>query len=231
MKRFYSTAAVVQQADGYALTLDGKLARTPARNALAVPGRALADAICAEWRTQGEVMDIVSLRLTRLANTAIDRVNPRRDDVITEVVRYAETDLVCYRATEPAELVGRQNAGWSPLLDWLSRRYQVRLSTVNGVVPTSQPLAALARLRGAIAEHDAFTLTALHAVTAAAGSLVIGLALAEKIVSAEQAFDLSQIDETFQTEKWGEDAEASLRRTALRADILTAAQFMELCRG
>jgi len=231
MKRFYRTAAVAEDEAGYALTLDGRVARTPARNVLAVPSRALAEAICAEWQAQPDTIDPRSMRLTRLANTAIDRVRDRREDVIGEIARYAETDLLCYRAAEPAELVARQSAAWQPLLDWLARRYDSTLTVTDTGTPTPQPAHAIAALRGALAAFDAYTLTALHVVTAAAGSLVIALALAENEIEAERAFELSQLDEAFQMTQWGEDAEAAARRAALRADLLMAARFMELCRA
>ena len=231
MKRFYRTAAVAEDDAGYALTLDGRVARTPARNVLAVPSRALAEAICAEWQAQPDTIDPRSMRLTRLANTAIDRVRDRREDVIGEIARYAETDLVCYRAAAPAELVARQSAAWQPLLDWLVRRYDSTLTVTDTVTPTPQPAHAIAALRGALAAFDVYTLTALHVVTAAAGSLVIALALAENEIAAERAFELSQLDEAFQMTQWGEDAEAAARRAALRADLLMAARFMELCRA
>lgn len=231
MKRFYRAAAVAEDDAGYALTLDGKPARTPARNLLAVPTRPLATAICAEWQAQGDVIDVASLKLTRIANTAIDRVRTRHAEVVEEVARYAATDLVCYRAAEPAELAARQRASWQPLLDWLARRHGAALTVTDTVTPAAQPADALNRLHAAVARFDAFRLTALHAATAAAGSLVIALALAENEIAADRAFELSQLDETFQIEKWGEDAEAALRRAALRADLVTAARFLELCRA
>ena len=231
MKRFYRTAAVAKHDAGYALTLDGRPVQTPANNPLAVPTAALAEAIRAEWQAQGDTIDPASLRFTRLANTAIDRVRTRRAEVIDEVTRYAETDLLCYRAPEPVELVERQHAGWQPLLDWLARRYDTALAVTDTVAPAPQAPNAIAALRRAVARFDDFTLTGLHLVTAAAGSLVIALAVAEDEIGAERAFELSQVDETFQMEQWGEDAEAAARRAAIRADVLAAARFMELCRA
>ena len=231
MKRFYRTAAVAKHDAGYALTLDGKPVQTPANNPLAVPTAALAEAIRAEWQAQGDTVDPASLRFTRLANTAIDRVRARREEVIDEIARYAETDLLCYRAPEPAELVERQRAGWQPLLDWLARRYDTALAVTDAIAPAPQPPNTLAALRRAVARFDDFTLTGLHLMTAAAGSLVIALAVAENEIAPESAVELSQLDETYQIEQWGDDAEAAARRAAVRADLLAAAQFMELCRA
>lgn len=231
MKRFYRTAAVAAHEDGFAVTLDGRPVRTPAKNVLAVPSRALADAIRAEWLAQGDTVEPATLRLTRLANTAIDRVQTQPEVVIGEIARYAETDLVCYRAAEPAELVARQCAAWQPLLDWLARRFDARLAVTDTVTPAVQPPHAVACIRAAVTRFDAFALTALHAMTAVSGSLVIALALAEAEIAPERAFELSQLDETFQAEKWGEDAEAARRRAGLHDDLFAAAKFLELCRA
>ena len=231
MKRFYR-AAEIEVRDGlYQVTLDGKPARTPARRALALPRRDAAAAIAAEWATQPDEFEPADLRLTRLANTAIDRVAGNRARVIEEIARFATTDLICYRATEPPELVRRQHESWQPLVDWAAARYGARLAVTAGVVPAAQTPETLAALACAIEGYDDFALTALHAATAAAGSLMIGLALAEGRIDAEQGYAASCLDEHFQAETWGLDREAEQRRAALKADIEAAARFFVLLRG
>lgn len=231
MKRFWKTAAVREAEGGWTVALDAKPIRTPAKNPLVVPSRALAEAIAAEWNGQGEEISPASMPLMRLASTAIDLVSKRHEVVAAEVAKYAETDLVCYRAERPPQLAHRQQAGWGPLLDWAMLRYDAPLSVTSGVIPAAQNPASLKSFHGVVASYSPLELTALHAITTACGSIVLGLALVEDRIDAEEAYALSQLDETFQIEQWGEDAEAARRRASLREDILNAALFLRLLRG
>ena len=230
MKRVYQDVAVVAGEGGFGVTLDGRPVRTPGRKPLGVASRALAEAIAAEWRAQGDKVEPATMPLTRLASTALDLVPERRPAIVGEVAGYAATDLVCYRAEAPAALVARQHAAWQPLLDWAAERFGAALAVTAGVLPQAQPGAALDALRRAVEAQDDLSLVALRAATAAAGSLVIALALLEGRIDAAEAFDISQLDETFQIERWGEDAEATRRRAALRDDLAQAAAFHRLHR-
>jgi chaperone required for assembly of F1-ATPase len=231
VKRFYREAGVAADDTGFRIVLDGRGARTPAKNPLAVPSHAAAEAIAAEWAAQVDELDPSAMRLCRLANTAIDRVAGHRAAVVAEVARFAETDLVCYRAAEPVELRRRQDAAWQPLVEWAVARYGTDLRVAEGIVPEPQAPDALAALRRAIEAFADFPLTALHAATAATGSLVIALAVAEGWIDGAKAFTAAHVDELYQAELWGEDAEAARRRAALRADIEAAARFLALTRG
>jgi chaperone required for assembly of F1-ATPase len=231
MKRFYADVAVVPADGGYGIALDGKPLRTPAKAPLTVPSRALAEAIAAEWRAQGEEIALDLLPLTRLASTALDLVTPRRAEVGAEVARYAGTDLVCYRAGHPPELARRQHAAWQPLIDWARMRYDAALEVTIGVVPVAQPVASLRALAAAVGSYPPLELAALHLATAACGSLVVALALIEGRLDAEAAFAAAQLDETFEIELWGEDAEQTERRAALKDDIALARRFIDLLRA
>jgi chaperone required for assembly of F1-ATPase len=230
MKRFYKDAEAVDSEGGCGIALDGRPVRTPGRQPLLLPNRALAEAIAEEWRSQGEVVKPEAMPLMRLAATSIDRVAAQREGVIDEVAGYAETDLVCYRAEGPAKLVARQQAVWQPLLDWATLRFDAPLRVTTGVVPQPQPPSSVAALRAAVAGLDTMALAALHAATTACGSLIIALALMEGRLDAADAWEASQLDETFQIETWGEDSEAAARREALRRDIEATARFMALLR-
>ncbi|MBV8504885.1 MAG: ATPase [Alphaproteobacteria bacterium] len=230
MKRFYRKAESMQGAGGYGITLDGKPIKTPGKRDLVVPNEALAAAIADEWNAQkGEVL-AAAMPLTRLATTTVDRVATQRDAVVRQTANYAATDLVCYRAAHPPALAARQQAVWQPLIDWAVLRYDAPLVITSGVIPKSQPAASLRALAATVAEQDDFALTALHVATAACGSLIIALALLEGQLDAQQAFAASQLDESFQIEAWGEDAEQAERRRTLAADIRAAAQFISLLR-
>src|SRR5690606_24662614 len=196
MKRFYKEVAVADTDQGYAVMLDGRPVRTPARKPLSLSSRALAEAIAAEWRAQGDRVDPASMPLTRLATTAIDLAAARRPAIVDEIAAYAATDLLCYRADSPAELAARQHTAWQPLLDWVAVRHGAQLAVTAGVVPRPQPSEALAALRRTVEAQDDLALVALHAATVAAGSLVLALALLDRRIDAAEAFALSQLDET-----------------------------------
>src|SRR5690349_11052167 len=185
MKRLYKEVAVAETADGYGLSLDGKPVNTPAGMRLAVPQRGLAEAIAAEWSAQGERVVPSTMPLMQLAATALDRVGPMRAQTVDQLVRYGETDLLCYRAAEPPDLVERQAAMWQPLVDWAGVRFGAALAVTAGLMPTAQPAAALAALRRPLEVLPALSLTGLLAATGAAGSLILGLALLEHRITAE----------------------------------------------
>ena len=226
MRRVYREATARQVESGWGIALDGRPMLSPARHELVVPSATLAEAIAAEWEAQKDEIRPATMPLTRLAATAIDRTSAQRDQVVTETANYAGTDLVCYRADHPPALVARQQAEWQPLIDWAMLRYDAGLAVTNGVLPQPQSPAALKAFAAAVAAQDDFRLTALHAMTAACGSLVIALALLEGRLDTAAAFAVSQLDETFQIEAWGEDAEAAARRHALAEDIAAAARFV-----
>lgn len=231
MKRFYKKAATIPAPRGYGIALDGRLVKTPGKHDLIVPGLALAAAVAAEWDAQQGEIRRERMPLTRLAGTSIDRNQTQRDAIVRQIADYAGTDLVCYRATHPPALAARQQAVWQPLIDWAVDRYDAPLTVTTGVIPASQPPASLQALAAAVAGHNDFSLTALHAATAACGSLVIALALLERRLDAGEAFAASQLDESFQIEAWGEDKEQAERRAALATEIAAAARFISLLRA
>ena len=226
MKRFYKEVSI---GDGFSILLDGKPVKTPMRKTLVLPTRALAEAIAEEWRKQGEKVDPFGMPLTKLANTAIDRVVGREDEAIGDITAYAN-DLLCYRAEAPADLVARQNQNWDPLLDWTEERYGARLQVRVGITHIVQPEEVVAALRQAVGQYESFVLAALHSAVTICGSLVLGLALADGRLDAEEAFALSQLDERYQAEKWGTDDEAEKRARAIVAELDAATRFMRLAR-
>jgi chaperone required for assembly of F1-ATPase len=228
MKRVYKRVEARAVDSGWGVALDGRPLRTPAKRELTVPSENLAAAIAAEWDAQEDEIRPERMPLTRLAATAIDRTGDHRDEIVAELANYAGTDLVCYRADGPPALVVQQEAVWQPLIDWAMARYDAALAVTAGILPQPQPPASLKAFAGTVAAQDDFRLTALQAATGACGSLVIALALFEGRINAEAAFAASQLDETFQIEAWGEDAEAAKRRKALAEDINAAARFLEL---
>ena len=231
MKRFYRAAIAAPCEQGFGVMLDGKPVRTPGKHLLIVPNQSLAEAIAGEWQGQGATVDPIALPLTRLVSTAIDRVATRRSEVIAEIAKYAGTDLLCYRAAEPAALAERQHAAWQSLLDWAQERYDARLTVTESVIPVTQAPAALAAIERAVASYDAMMLVALHLATSASGSVIIGLALLEQKLSPEEAFAAAELDESFQIERWGEDPEQTKRRAGLKEDIALAARFAGLLRA
>ena len=230
-RRAYEQVTVEASAGGFAVRLDEKPLKSPGGRPMVLPSAALAEAIAAEWRAQGAKPDFLQLPMTRIAATALDRIPAVRDGVVAELAAYAETELVCHRASDPPELVARQAASWQPLVDWLAQHYDAPLVATAGVLPKAQPVASLQAIRRALAALDDFHLAGVSVAVAATGSLVIGLALSAGRLDAGQAFGAAELDASFQIERWGEDAIALQRRTAVRAEFETAAMFARLLRG
>jgi chaperone required for assembly of F1-ATPase len=228
VKRFWKDVTVSAEGDGFGILLDGRPVKTPARAPLAVPTEALADAIAEEWRSVEETIDPRAMPLTGLANAAIDRVAPDRVAFAAGLARYAQSDLICYRATGPTELVRVQETAWDALLGWARRRYDVDFVVTEGVTPVAQPPATVEQLSHAVEALDAFHLAGLSPLVEVGGSLVAALALLDGAITPLQAWDAVSIDERWQVEQWGADAEAEAAIENRRRDFLAAAQFLEL---
>ncbi|MBI1361407.1 MAG: ATPase [Alphaproteobacteria bacterium] len=219
-KRFYQQADVAPANDGWAVALDGKPLRTPAKRGLILPNRALAQVLADEWNAQGERIDLATMHGNRLANVALDHAPAARADLVAEAARYAETDLVCHLAERPGELVRRQDEAWAPLRAWAETELGVRLIPVEGIIAARQPAESIAAVRDHAATLDVFRLTALVHAIALFGSAVIGLAVERGRISAVEAHRLSLVDEDFQISQWGEDAEAARRRKLMLAEAM-----------
>lgn len=214
-KRFYKQASAIEQDGAWILTLDARKLRTPAGALLALPNRALADLVVEDWARQGERLDLVGMTATRLANAAIDRTPGLRREMADEVARFAETDLVCYVADHPAELRALQDAAWAPLRAWCAETHGVHLKTVEGLMPAPQPPASIEAVRQHLLSLSDLEATGLAHAVGLLGSAVLGLALQAGRITAPEAHAASRIDEDYQANLWGEDAEASAR-AALR---------------
>jgi chaperone required for assembly of F1-ATPase len=230
MKRFYKDVSVAPAEGGFCVLLDGKPIKTPARNALLLPTEALAGAIAAEWQNQGDEVIATTMPLLRLANTVVDGVAVNRADVIAAILRFGENDLLCYRAHQPPALAARQREGWDPLLTWVRQRHGAQMRVAEGVGHVDQTPDALLALCQALEEEGPFTLGALHVIASITGSAVLALAVAAGFITGEEAFALSRIDETYQAEKWGEDAEAAKRAAALAHELGKAVELMAAVR-
>jgi chaperone required for assembly of F1-ATPase len=230
VKRFFESATTDRREGGFAVLLDGRAMLTPAKNGLVLPSLALADAIAAEWAAQVDEIDAATMPLTRHAYTAVDGVRQGIDQVIDEITRFAETDLLCYRADTPKALATQQACAWQPLLDWLNESYGATLVVTNGVVPVRQNPVQIAVLKRLVAAHDVYPLTALHTIVSISGSLVIGLAVSARHLDGTKAWEVSRIDHDFQAAQWGTDSEAAADAIRTRSDLLAAARFMDLAR-
>jgi len=225
VKRFYTAATV---GEGRLILLDGKKVKTPGRRDLALPSDALAEAVADEWNAQDTEIDPRAMRMTGLANAAIDRVAPDRAAFARGLAAYGESDLLYYRAEAPAPLVARQAECWDPILAWAQQRYDVVFELASGVIHMAQPPETLARLNAAVALRDPFALAGLSPLVTVSGSLLIALALAEGALPLGQAWAAATLDEQWQAEQWGEDAEAAAALAARRRDFEAAARFLAL---
>lgn len=225
-KRFYETVAVDAADGGYAVLLDGRSVKTPAKKSVILPTRAYAELVAGEWEAQGERIDAPSMPATRLAFVTLDHMEAAREMTVAEVTKYASTDLLCFRAPDPADLVAAQAAAWDPLLAWAEETLGAHLVPATGVLPIDQDPVALQAIHGHAAALDVWQLTVLAHATAVCGSAVLGLALLKGRIDGAQAFALSTLDEHYQAGQWGEDAEAAARLAGLKAELETVARVV-----
>jgi chaperone required for assembly of F1-ATPase len=228
-RRFWTAASAVPVDGGFTVHLDARPVRTPLKSPLVLPSRALAEAVAAEWQAQDGKVDPETMPFTRTANSAIDKVAPQVDAVAEMLAEYGNSDLLCYRAEGPADLVLRQGQAWDPLLAWSRDALAAPLVTVVGVMHVGQPADSLAALRWQVDRLTPFQLAAFHDLVAISGSLVLALAVIRGRLSAEAAWDLSRIDEDWQISLWGEDEEAAEVAARKRAAFLQADRFYQLC--
>jgi chaperone required for assembly of F1-ATPase len=228
IRRFWREATVVPHAEGCAVALDGKVALTPARAALATVHRRLAEAVAGEWRDAPETLKPEEMPLTGYLNAVVDRVEPNKEALGRELARFADHELICYRADGPPALVQRQAQGWDPVINWIRDRYDATLATGAGILHIPQSDETLARLTKAVQGLDAYRLAAALKLSGITKSLALTLAAVEGWRTPQEAYALSRIDETFQAEQWGEDAEAARRVAKEMAEIGALAQYLAL---
>lgn len=233
-RRFYKEATAGLVDGAYALLLDGRRAKTPAGNPLALPTLAAARHLAQEWEAQAEVIDPATMPFTRIVNSAIDGVTKRLDATAEDIAKYAASDLVCYRAAEPEQLMQAQAAAWDPVLEFAREKIGACFLCTEGVVFVEQPTRACAAVRETVHRIAAgggaapFALAALHVMTALTGSVLIALAVAHGALSPKDAFAAAHVDEDFEMRQWGEDAEAIDRRARLWREMEAAAVLWRL---
>lgn len=228
-KRFYKQVAVGENDAGFDIRLDGRIVKTPLKRAFAVPSRDMAQVIAAEWDAQETYIDPSTMIVTRLANTAVDRVREDEARIVTELTDFAASDLVCYRAGAPVPLVVRQSLHWDPVLDWVKATHNVQFICVEGIVHHAQPDTALAAISKALSAQDEFRLTAIHNITTLTGSALLAMMTAAGALSGEEAWAAAHADEDWQIEQWGGDEEAEARRAVRKHDFDATMQFLHMC--
>lgn len=229
-KRFYKDVAVSEIPEGFGITLDGKPIRTPGRHVLAAPARSLAQIMADEWAAQKDTIDPMSMPMTRLANSVIDGVAYNAEAVSEDIAKYFCSDLLCYRASFPEGLIARQAEHWDPVLRWAADDLGAHFVLAEGVMHVAQPERALTAARAALPKvstiKDAWTLAALHVVTAVTGSALLALALKNKVRDEAQVWAAAQVDEDWNSQQWGEDEEVASRRASRRRDFEAAAKVL-----
>jgi len=230
-RRFYKEAATTLVGSAYEVALDGRSIRTPSGATLSLPTEALAEAIALEWAAQTDTIDPATMPIMQFACTALDRVAPNRKGIVADTVAYGRSDLLCYRAGDPPELVQKQAEAWQPILDWLSTDIDATLLVTTGIMHVAQDDAAIAALNQTVAAFEDFPLTAVARMTQVFGSLALALAVARMYIPWAKAVDLAALDEAYQAERWGEDREATERRRNMRAEAEQAFRLLDLCKA
>lgn len=229
-KRFYTSVATITVERGHSIVLDGRPVRTPQRSQLIVPTEALAAVLADEWQSQGEHIDPATMPASRIVNSTIDAVVPNLSTVRADIVAFAGSDALCYRADEPADLAARQAEAWDPVLAWARDELGAAFKTQVGIVHVEQPTQTLEAIARSVDTLSAFEVAPLHVMTTLTGSAVLALAVAHGRLSAGEAWDAAHIDEDWQIAKWGEDWEAKERRQRRWKDMQAAAQILATLR-
>jgi chaperone required for assembly of F1-ATPase len=227
-KRFYKQVSVAPAENGFAVHLDGRPVKTPLKRSLVMPGETMAEAVAAEWDAQGTHINPAAMIMTKLANTAIDRVSGDEARIVGEIVDFAGSDLVCYRADRPDGLVARQAQHWDPVLGWIRDAHGCKFVCVAGVMHAEQPSGSLDALRAALSEEGAYRLTAIHNLTTLTGSALIAMKVAAGALDPQAAWLAAHVDEDWQIEQWGEDEEAQARRALRKADFDATVRFLAM---
>lgn len=227
-RRFYTSAGVAEGAAAFGVVLDGRPVRTPRKRALEVPTRGLAEAIAAEWQAQGDHIDPATMPLTRIANSALDAVADSMEAVAEDIASFAGSDLVCYRAQAPQELVQRQAAAWDPILAWTRTSLGAQFETTRGIVHIDQPDAARRAVLLKLKPYGPLGLAALHVITTLTGSALLALAHADGAVDTDAAWAAAHVDEDWQIEHWGQDSEAAERRQMRECEMRAASRILGL---
>jgi chaperone required for assembly of F1-ATPase len=225
-KRFYTAVGVGETKGGLTVTLDGKPIKTPSKKLVVIPNRTIAEAVAAEWQAQGETINPTTMPLTRLANSVVEAVVDKADLVADDIAKYLGSDLLFYRAADPTALTAREAAYWDPILFWAAEELNARFILAEGVVHVRQPDAAVAAARAAF-PADPWSLAALHVVTTMTGSALLALAFVHGIRDVDQVWEAAHVDEDWNIEKWGVDAEVANRRAARYVDFAAAARILE----
>ena len=229
-RRFWKAAEVAEAEGGYTVLLDGRSVKTPNKTLLVVPGADMAAEIAREWDEQEGVINPLSMPFTRSANSALDKVAPQKAEVADMLTGYGDSDLLCYRADAPDELVARESAAWDPLLDWGAENLGARLEPRVGVMHAPQDESAMARLSALVHEMSHFELTGFHDLVSLSGSLVIGFAAARNERGIDDLWNLSRLDELWQEEQWGADDEATEMAEIKHQAFVHAKRFYDLSR-
>lgn len=230
-KRFWKESAVEAEGDGFAVRLDGRPVKTPAKRALIVPTQAMAQAVAAEWDAQEGEINPHTMPVTKTANAAIDKVAVQHAEVADMLAAYGDADLLCYRAEGPTGLVARQTELWDPMLEWGAENLGARLEPRTGIMHVPQDPDALAVLGARTHALSAFELAAFHDLVSLSGSLILGFTAALDARPIETLWDISRLDEIWQAEQWGKDEDAEETAAIKRASFEHAHLMFTLCRA
>ena len=230
-KRFWKNAHVVSSETGYLIKLDDKILKTPAKKQMLLPTEALAKKVASEWDEQVEEIDPTTMPFTKSSNAALDKVSEQFEEVTSLLGEYGDTDLLYYRADSPPELQKRQKTGWDPIVNWAETTFKVQINCGTGIVYIAQNEKLISEIHIKINNLSIFELTAFYDMVSITGSLILGLAIINGRLSAEEAYQLSRIDEQWQLEQWGEDEEAQVASNQKNIAILHSEEFFALSDG
>ena len=231
-KRFYKDVTAGPVDGGFVVTLDGRPVRTPGKKlAVVVPAAAIATAMAEEWAAQGEFIDPATMPMVRLVNSAVESGEEMIPAFREEVIKFAGSDLLLYRAESPRELVSEQELLWDNALTVLARHFGISFQPTMGIIHQAQPKATLDRLAEVLVGENLLVMTALVSITGLTGSGLLAIGLWNKLFSPDQVWKAAHVDEDYQIAQWGQDEEAADRRAKRRVEFDTAVAVLNAFRA
>ena len=227
-KRFWKETQVTKTDEGWVITLDGRAVKTPAGKSVILSSQKLADAVGAEWKAQKDQIVPATMPHFRYVVTAVDRVTPQRADVISQLVGFSGNDLLCYRDPDQMALASEQNMRWNPLLEWAENEHGLKLQIGASIMPIKQADDIVQIAEQLLLGKDDFRLAGVYNLISLSGSFIIGIAIEQGRITAEEGYHLAFLDELWQVQKWGSDAEAEDRRQTIKKDMMDAIRYLSL---
>ena len=231
MKKFWKIVQVKKKLkNSFEILLDKRILKTPMQKDLIFSNYKIAKETALEWDIDEKEINTENMVFYGLISTAIDKISNDKVSYIDNVLGFINTDLICYRADKPNELIDLQNSSWNPIISFIKKYIDVELKFFIGVMPSKQSLEIFNRLKTLINSFSDIEISALHRMTNLTGSIFISICILKGDVLKNEAFELSFLDELYQAKNWGVEQESLDKRDKIAKELNRIISFVELIR-